>query len=71
MLAELKAVDLFTPAITDMDCWLGDASFYDDRVAEHGAPAKEDKFQGRQVTPGPPEGYVERGIVPRPTACCA
>ncbi|MGE0456105.1 MAG: amidohydrolase family protein [Vicinamibacteria bacterium] len=47
MLAELKAVDLFTPAITDMDCWLGDASFYDDRVAEHGALAREDKFKGR------------------------
>jgi len=28
-------VQLFTPAMVDMDCWLGDASFYDDRLQDH------------------------------------
>ncbi len=49
MLDTYPSVALFTPAITDMDCWLGDASFYDDRVKAHAdiAGRKDKERRGR------------------------
>jgi predicted TIM-barrel fold metal-dependent hydrolase len=35
MVNTYPGVQLFTPAMVDMDCWLGDASFYDDRLQDH------------------------------------
>jgi predicted TIM-barrel fold metal-dependent hydrolase len=39
--------DLFTPAMVDMDCWLGDATFYDSRVEDHAALALQKKKDKR------------------------
>ena len=35
MVNTYPGVQLFTPAMVDMDCWLGDASFYDQRLQDH------------------------------------
>jgi predicted TIM-barrel fold metal-dependent hydrolase len=49
MVDTYRDVQLFTPAMVDMDCWLGDASFYDDRVQDHAelALSKDKDRRGR------------------------
>jgi len=49
MVNTYPGVQLFTPAMVDMDCWLGDASFYDQRLQDHAQLAllKDQDRRGR------------------------